>query len=185
MTFSVETTPCVVDVDSTSQQRRVPSGPAAKADIRSQKQTSYIVASELKDPIWHSLEWQIGSFSSEATIYAPSKLTPLWYRSGQKSGSISSRPTQLPSLCTCCAVGFCCLFHGKGKNTTLEQCANVPPTHCYILRSFLYFFGVSSQNCLLRCQRKRQDLKKIYNLPIHLFKVFLFLWNKIKYILCN
>ena len=29
----------------------------------------YIVASELKDPIWHSLEWQIGSFSSEATIY--------------------------------------------------------------------------------------------------------------------
>ena len=31
--------------------------------------TIYIVASELKDPIWHSLEWQIGSFSSEATIY--------------------------------------------------------------------------------------------------------------------
>ena len=29
----------------------------------------HIVASELKDPIWHSLEWQIGSFSSEATIY--------------------------------------------------------------------------------------------------------------------
>ena len=29
---------------------------------------TYIVASELKDPIWHSLEWQIGSFSSEATI---------------------------------------------------------------------------------------------------------------------
>ena len=29
----------------------------------------YFVASELKDPIWHSLEWQIGSFSSEATIY--------------------------------------------------------------------------------------------------------------------
>ena len=27
-----------------------------------------IVASELKDPIWHSLEWQIGSFSFEATI---------------------------------------------------------------------------------------------------------------------
>ena len=26
-----------------------------------------IVASELKHPIWHSLEWQIGSFSSEAT----------------------------------------------------------------------------------------------------------------------
>ena len=26
-----------------------------------------IVASELKDPLWHSLEWQIGSFSSEAT----------------------------------------------------------------------------------------------------------------------
>ena len=26
------------------------------------------VASELKDPIWHSLEWQIWSFSSEATI---------------------------------------------------------------------------------------------------------------------
>ena len=25
------------------------------------------VASELKDPIWHSSEWQIGSFSSEAT----------------------------------------------------------------------------------------------------------------------
>ena len=29
----------------------------------------YIVASELKDPIWHSSEWQIGSFSSEATIW--------------------------------------------------------------------------------------------------------------------
>ena len=28
----------------------------------------HIVASELKDSIWHSLEWQIGSFSSEATI---------------------------------------------------------------------------------------------------------------------
>ena len=27
-----------------------------------------LVASELKDPIWHSLEWQIESFSSEATI---------------------------------------------------------------------------------------------------------------------
>ena len=27
-----------------------------------------IVASELKDPIWHSSEWQIGSFSSEATL---------------------------------------------------------------------------------------------------------------------
>ena len=31
---------------------------------------SHIVASELKDPIWHSSEWQIGSFSSEATIYS-------------------------------------------------------------------------------------------------------------------
>ena len=29
----------------------------------------HIVASELKDPIWHSSEWQIGSFSSEATIF--------------------------------------------------------------------------------------------------------------------
>ena len=27
----------------------------------------HFVASELKDPIWHSSEWQIGSFSSEAT----------------------------------------------------------------------------------------------------------------------
>ena len=27
------------------------------------------VASELKDPIWHSSEWLIGSFSSEATIH--------------------------------------------------------------------------------------------------------------------
>ena len=31
------------------------------------KPQDYIVASELKDPIWHSSEWQIGSFSSEAT----------------------------------------------------------------------------------------------------------------------
>ena len=30
----------------------------------------HIVASELKDPICHSNECQIGSFSSEATIYA-------------------------------------------------------------------------------------------------------------------
>ena len=29
-----------------------------------------VVASELKDPIWHSLEWQIGSFGSEATSSA-------------------------------------------------------------------------------------------------------------------
>ena len=29
----------------------------------------HIVASELKDPIWHSSEWQIGSFSSEATTW--------------------------------------------------------------------------------------------------------------------
>ena len=28
----------------------------------------HLAASELKDPIWHSSEWQIGSFSSEATI---------------------------------------------------------------------------------------------------------------------
>ena len=28
----------------------------------------HFVAAELKDPICHSLEWQIGSFSSEATI---------------------------------------------------------------------------------------------------------------------
>ena len=31
--------------------------------------TKHIVASELKDPICHSNECQIGSFSSEATIY--------------------------------------------------------------------------------------------------------------------
>ena len=32
------------------------------------KEVIYIVASELKDPICHSDECQIGSFSSEATI---------------------------------------------------------------------------------------------------------------------
>ena len=31
--------------------------------------SDHLVASELKDPIWHSPEWQIGSFSSEATIW--------------------------------------------------------------------------------------------------------------------
>ena len=38
----------------------------------------YFFASELKDPIWHSLEWQIGSFSSEATIcmYLAKTCTP-------------------------------------------------------------------------------------------------------------
>ena len=36
---------------------------------------SHFVASELKDPIWHSLEWQIGSFSSEATIWPAAFLT--------------------------------------------------------------------------------------------------------------
>ena len=30
---------------------------------------NHIVATELKDPIWHSLEWQIRSFSSEATTW--------------------------------------------------------------------------------------------------------------------
>ena len=34
---------------------------------RSFKDIKKFVASELKDPIWHSSEWQIGSFSSEAT----------------------------------------------------------------------------------------------------------------------
>ena len=38
----------------------------------------YFVASELKDPIWHSSEWQIGSFSSEATTYSTAMCdTPL------------------------------------------------------------------------------------------------------------
>ena len=42
-----------------------------------------IVASELKDPIWHSSEWQIGSFSSEATKCNPYQTrgispTPKW-----------------------------------------------------------------------------------------------------------
>ena len=35
---------------------------------RSTHTSFHIVASELMDPIWHSSEWQIGSFSSEATI---------------------------------------------------------------------------------------------------------------------
>ena len=35
------------------------------------KLIQYIVASELKDLICHSNECQIGSFSSEATIYQP------------------------------------------------------------------------------------------------------------------
>ena len=54
---------------NTSQQ------PARRTTERGEKLTSntdisiiYLVASELKDPIWHSSEWQIGSFSSEATI---------------------------------------------------------------------------------------------------------------------
>ena len=33
-----------------------------------------VVASELKDPIWHSSEWQIGSFSSEATKMGQDKI---------------------------------------------------------------------------------------------------------------
>ena len=33
-------------------------------------ESDYIVASELKDPICHSNECQIGSFSSVATIYS-------------------------------------------------------------------------------------------------------------------
>ena len=37
--------------------------------IRTQLYQLDIVATELKDPIWHSSEWQIGSFSSEATKY--------------------------------------------------------------------------------------------------------------------
>ena len=39
----------------------------------------HIVASELKDPICHSNECQIGSFSSEATISRSSKLIFLKY----------------------------------------------------------------------------------------------------------
>ena len=39
----------------------------------------YIVASELKDPICHSDECQIGSFSSEATICAQVELYSLVY----------------------------------------------------------------------------------------------------------
>ena len=40
----------------------------SQIDPRTEMIKTYIVASELKDPIWHSSEWQIGSFSSEATI---------------------------------------------------------------------------------------------------------------------
>ena len=37
-----------------------------------------IVARKLNDPIWHSLEWQIGLFSFEARIWAQ-LLLKLWY----------------------------------------------------------------------------------------------------------
>ena len=38
-----------------------------------------IVASELNDLIWHSSEWQIGSFSSEATIYYVESRENRWW----------------------------------------------------------------------------------------------------------
>ena len=52
----------------------------------------YIVASELNDPIWHSLEWQIGSFSSEATIYSELN-DPIWHSLEWQIGSFSSEAT--------------------------------------------------------------------------------------------
>ena len=39
----------------------------------------HIVASELKDPIWHSSVWQIGSFSYEATIFCQSYLRKVFW----------------------------------------------------------------------------------------------------------
>ena len=41
----------------------------ARYRVFEERNDTHIVASELKDPICHSDECQIGSFSSEATIY--------------------------------------------------------------------------------------------------------------------
>ena len=43
-------------------------GPLNPATTQDSIHPNYLVASELKDPICHSDECQIGSFSSEATI---------------------------------------------------------------------------------------------------------------------
>ena len=59
-----------------------------RGDCYSRKSILHIVASELKDPIWHSSEWQIGSFSSEPTIYVL-YITWKWNESGFR-----------PPLCT-------------------------------------------------------------------------------------
>ena len=48
-----------------------------------------IVASELKDPIWHSLEWQIESFSSEATRY---REVVLWTNYRTEKRAFFNRP---------------------------------------------------------------------------------------------
>ena len=59
--------------DGVKTQRSTVSGeyfwPNTHSEWSTQWSTLDIVASELKDPIWHSSEWQIGSFSSEATIW--------------------------------------------------------------------------------------------------------------------
>ena len=52
--------------------------------------TVYIVASALKDPICHSNECQIGSFSSEATICYPVHVSLCLYQRIQFNRSIST-----------------------------------------------------------------------------------------------
>ena len=59
----------------------------------------HFVATELKDPIWHSLEWQIGSFSSEATISAAGKKLTLYFcRKSSEPGHTRLRCVFLSSL---------------------------------------------------------------------------------------
>ena len=54
---------------SDRQGQNAPKGYFARQEMTPEIAHIHIVASELKDPIWHSLEWQIGSFSSEATTW--------------------------------------------------------------------------------------------------------------------
>ena len=97
-----------------------------------------IVASELKDPIWHSSEWQIGSFSSEATKCIsditgnPCDIAPTLHDQCAEVPTITTSSTLARCLCRrpstypTCAYGnvLClpCLYCLRLKHEALNQC---------------------------------------------------------------
>ena len=86
----------------------------------------YIVASELKDPIWHSSEWQIGSFSSEATIWAVENNINVAYGS-YKKGINAAYGRMLPQL-QLLKTAACCLQYILKRDRIINATYSIKAT---------------------------------------------------------